>query len=79
MLICDSGHMMLLQIYGKDNVFDADRLIDLLGAFETFREASQSGRGNMDGDAFVVPTNNTRGHAAEPSSARNDPSYGKQA
>lgn len=62
---------MVPQIYGKENVFDADRLIDLLGAFETFREASQSARGNMDGDsdAFVLPTNNnTRGQSATSSS-----------
>lgn len=36
------------QIYGKHNVFDAERLIDLLDAFETFREASTSARGSMD-------------------------------
>lgn len=61
----------VLQIYGKEDTFDADRLIDLLGAFETFREASQSARGNMDGDgdAFILPTNDTtRGRAATSSS-----------
>lgn len=36
------------QVYGKDTAFDADRLIDLLAAFETYSEASQSARGNMD-------------------------------
>ncbi|KAK9787007.1 hypothetical protein WJX73_009983 [Symbiochloris irregularis] len=59
-------------IYGKENVFDAERLIDLLGAFETFREASQSARGNMDGDsdAFVLPTNdNTQGRSATSSTS----------
>lgn len=29
------------QVYGRDTVFDADRLIDLLDAFETFTEASR--------------------------------------
>ena len=51
------------QIYGKNDVFDAERLIDLLGAFETFREASQSGMGNLHGSSaeFVLPTNSSRG------------------
>ncbi|BDA45558.1 Uncharacterized protein sll0005 [Coccomyxa sp. Obi] len=35
-------------IYGKENTFNAVRLIDLLGAYETFREASQSARGTME-------------------------------
>ena len=43
----------LLQIYGADNVFDADRLIDLLGAFETFRSASASATGGAE---FALPT-----------------------
>lgn len=37
-----------LQVYGRDTVFDAERLIDLLDAFETFTEASRSARGDMD-------------------------------
>lgn len=36
------------QVYGRDTVFDADRLIDLLDAFETFTVASRSARGDMD-------------------------------
>lgn len=44
------------QIYGKDDVFDVERLIDLLSAFESFREASQSARGDMDSVEFAVPT-----------------------
>ena len=40
--------LLLLQIYGADNVFDADRLIDLLGAFETFRSASASATGGQN-------------------------------
>lgn len=39
---------MHAQIYGKENKFDAARLIDLLGAYETFAVASQSARGSMD-------------------------------
>ena len=35
-------------VYGKSGVFDADRLIDLLDAFETFSEASKSARGQLD-------------------------------
>ena len=45
-----------MQIYGKDNVFDVERLIDLLSAFESFREAAQSARGDMDAAEFAVPT-----------------------
>lgn len=35
-------------VYGKQGIFDADRLIDLLNAFESFTAASQSSRGDMD-------------------------------
>ena len=35
-------------MYGKRNVFDADRLIDLLNAFETFTLAAAGSRGDMD-------------------------------
>lgn len=35
-------------VYGKEKVFDADRLIDLLNAFETFTVAASSARGDMD-------------------------------
>jgi aarF domain-containing kinase len=35
-------------VYGRNGVFDAERLIDLLYAFEAFSEASQSARGQMD-------------------------------
>ncbi|MEW5317018.1 MAG: hypothetical protein WDW38_008351 [Sanguina aurantia] len=37
-------------VYGKEGVFDADRLIDLLMAFETFVGASKTARGDMDKD-----------------------------
>ena len=33
------------QVYGKDGVFDADRLIDLLSAFEDYAVASKSAQG----------------------------------
>lgn len=39
-------------MYGKNKVFDADRLIDLLQAFEVFSEASQQGQGGLDGLAL---------------------------
>jgi hypothetical protein len=35
-------------VYGKERVFDADRLIDLLNAFESFTVAAGSARGDMD-------------------------------
>jgi hypothetical protein len=35
-------------VYGKQKVFDADRLIDLLNAFESFTVAAGSARGGMD-------------------------------
>ncbi|KAG1670981.1 hypothetical protein FOA52_014370 [Chlamydomonas sp. UWO 241] len=40
-------------VYGKSNVFDADRLIDLLTALEDYTEASQSARGDMDKEGGV--------------------------
>lgn len=52
---------MHVQVYGKDSVFDADRLIDLLAAFEDFAVASKSSRGDMDvapprpGSSFTLP------------------------
>ena len=55
-----------VQIYGKNDVFDVERLIDLLSAFESFREASQSARGDLDSAEFAVPTasNPNTGRAA---------------
>lgn len=35
-------------VYGKSNVFDADRLIDLLIALENYSTHAQSARGDMD-------------------------------
>jgi aarF domain-containing kinase len=50
-------------VYGKAGVFDADRLIDLLNAFESFTVASQSSRGNMDAQAAAGQAH-ARGAAA---------------
>jgi aarF domain-containing kinase len=41
-------------VYGKQGIFDADRLIDLLNAFESFAVASQSSRGDMDQEAAAA-------------------------
>ena len=35
-------------VYGKSSTFNADRLIDLLDAFETFSDNSKSARGSLD-------------------------------
>lgn len=48
-LLCPTSPS-LLQVYGKNTVFDADRLIDLLVAFESFTESAKSARGNLDLD-----------------------------
>jgi len=42
-------------IYGKDDVFDAERLIDVLSAFESFKSASASARGSLDEDDTQSP------------------------
>jgi len=61
-------------VYGKTGVFDAERLIDLLDAFEAFTEASQSARGQLDLNVNVdVPLNSLPGlnsQATSPSTAR---------
>ena len=41
-------------VYGKAGIFDADRLIDLLNAFESFAVAAQSSRGDMDSQSTVA-------------------------
>ena len=38
-------------VYGKGEVFDADRLIDVLEAFETFRVASRTSQGRLKEEA----------------------------
>lgn len=45
-------------VYGKSNVFDADRLIDLLTALEDYSEASTSARGDMDRQPALPPSPN---------------------
>lgn len=47
-------------VYGKTGVFDADRLIDLLDAFETFTESSRSARGQLDLEEMIVGSNDMR-------------------
>ena len=41
----ESAKLWPSQVYGKDGVFDADRLIDLLSAFEDYSVASKSAQG----------------------------------
>ncbi len=41
-------------VYGKSGVFDADRLIDLLNAFESFSVASRSARGDLTLDDLAA-------------------------
>ena len=70
--------LVVLQIYGKAEVFDVDRLIDLLSAFESFSEASQSARGTLGSAEFVIPTGNNapnpQGSAPRPQNGQ--PSFG---
>lgn len=49
-------------IYGKNNVFDAERLVDLLSAFESFKSASISARGSMSEEEnnILPPSRNQR-------------------
>jgi hypothetical protein len=58
---------MRVQIYGKENQFNAARLVDLLGAYETFKEASQSARGSLD-EGKGVPAVAVPGAAPAPAS-----------
>ena len=66
-------------VYGKDSVFDADRLIDLLAAFEDFSVASKSARGDMDagpprpGSSLKLPSQPGKAQTADPWSARSMP------
>lgn len=57
-------------VYGKKGVFDAERLIDLLDAFEAFTEASQSARGQLDLNVNVdMPAEAYIPRAGEPASS----------
>jgi hypothetical protein len=38
---------IFLQIYGKEQLFDAERVVDLLQALETFSVASTSAQGSL--------------------------------
>lgn len=51
-------------VYGKAGIFDADRLIDLLNAFESFTVASQSSRGDMDQELLAEEQASSRRMAA---------------
>ena len=56
-----------MQIYGKESQFDAARLVDLLGAYESFKVASSSARGsmnNMDKLDAASPAALSTGHHA---------------
>ena len=70
-------------VYGKDSVFDADRLIDLLAAFEDFSVASKSAQGDMDvgaprpGSTFKLPSQPGTSQTAGPSSDRRSRSNGQ--
>lgn len=63
-------------VYGKDLVFDADRLIDLLAAFEDFSVAAKSARGDMDvgaprpGASFKLPAEPGKSQSADFSNTR---------
>jgi len=41
------GHSRCVQIYGKEQLFDAERVVDLLQALETFAIASTSAQGSL--------------------------------
>ncbi|WIA14252.1 hypothetical protein OEZ85_002788 [Tetradesmus obliquus] len=58
-------------VYGKQGIFDADRLIDLLNAFESFAVASQSSRGDMDQEVAAAAAAAARNGSS--SSSRNGP------
>jgi len=57
-------------VYGRGESFDAERLVDLLSAFETFASDSQTGRGDMDGvDGEAVGRNLAATRPSAPSPA----------
>lgn len=56
-------------VYGKAGIFDADRLIDLLNAFESFTVASQSSRGDMDQQLLAEEQASARRQAAAAAAA----------
>lgn len=62
-------------VYGKQGIFDADRLIDLLNAFESFAVASQSSRGDMDQEQeqAVAAASSSNGNGSRSSSSSVSP------
>ena len=53
-------------VYGKEGVLDADRLIDILVAFETFKANSQTARGDMDAERAAAADSAARPAGAGP-------------
>lgn len=62
LLYCQAA--LRYMVYGKAGIFDADRLIDLLNAFESFTVASQSSRGDMDQQLLAEEQASARRQAA---------------
>lgn len=67
-LICLQAALQYM-VYGKAGIFDADRLIDLLNAFESFTVASQSSRGDMDQQLLAEEQASARRQAAAAAAA----------
>jgi aarF domain-containing kinase len=52
-------------VYGRGQVFDADRLIDVLEAFESFRQTSRMSQGMGTGNALPAAADNVLSAAAD--------------
>lgn len=53
-------------IYGKEGIFDADRFIDVMEAFETFAQTANSGQGGSDSALVPVRALNSPGSSLIP-------------
>ena len=51
-------------VYGKNSVFDSERLIDILESYESFVTASKSARGGAHADLLVLPASTAASAAA---------------
>jgi len=60
-------------VYGKSSTFDADRLIDLLEAFETFSDNSKSARGSLDLPQSVFDVSPSGSNASANANSTNFP------
>jgi len=60
-------------VYGKEGLFDADRLIDLLNAFESFTVASTSAIGDMDLQQLKQRQSSSLGASTSSSSSNGRP------